>query len=152
MRFNLWDHDGHFRVKRYAGQRCLPKCVIQRHSGRTLAVMVWDVILYHGRSSLLRIVVNLNSNRYIRGVLQPENVPFLQGIPGAICQQDNAHPHVAKTSREFCSAQRMQSLPWPVHSPGLFIPPIEHVWDLVGQRLARDPSPAASKNELWLRF
>ncbi|GFX84877.1 transposable element Tcb1 transposase [Trichonephila clavipes] len=25
--------------------------------------------------------------------------------------------------------------------------PIEHVWDLVGRRLARDPRPAASKNE-----
>ena len=28
--------------------------------------------------------------------------------------------------------------------------PIEHVWDLVGRHLARDPRPAASKDELWL--
>ena len=30
--------------------------------------------------------------------------------------------------------------------------PIEHVRDLVGRRLARDPRPAASKDELWLRI
>ncbi|GFX41422.1 transposable element Tc1 transposase [Trichonephila clavipes] len=30
--------------------------------------------------------------------------------------------------------------------------PIEHVWDLVGRRLARDPRPAASKDELLLRI
>ncbi|GFW95861.1 transposable element Tcb1 transposase [Trichonephila clavipes] len=29
--------------------------------------------------------------------------------------------------------------------------PIEHVWDFDGQRLARDPCPAASKDELLPR-
>nr|XP_042910796.1 uncharacterized protein LOC107441252 [Parasteatoda tepidariorum] len=97
-RFNLWTHDGRVRVRRYAGQRCLPECIIERHSGRTPGVMVWGAISYHGRSNLIRIEGNLNSNRYVREVLQPEVVPFLQGIPGAIFQQDNARPHVARTS------------------------------------------------------
>ncbi|GFW30470.1 uncharacterized protein TNCV_454081 [Trichonephila clavipes] len=30
--------------------------------------------------------------------------------------------------------------------------PFEHVWDMVGRRLARDPRPAASKDELLLRI
>ncbi|GFV83715.1 hypothetical protein TNCV_2555031 [Trichonephila clavipes] len=30
--------------------------------------------------------------------------------------------------------------------------PIEHVWDLAGRRLARDPRPAASKDELLLHI
>ncbi|GFT71631.1 hypothetical protein TNCV_3020991 [Trichonephila clavipes] len=30
--------------------------------------------------------------------------------------------------------------------------PIEHAWDLAGQRLTRDPRPAASKDELLLRI
>ncbi|GFV87624.1 transposable element Tcb1 transposase [Trichonephila clavipes] len=30
--------------------------------------------------------------------------------------------------------------------------PIENVWDLVGWRLARDPCPAASKDEFLLRI
>ncbi|GFT83926.1 hypothetical protein TNCV_2020081 [Trichonephila clavipes] len=78
-------------------------------------------------------------------VMRLEVVPFLQGNPGAIFQQDNARPHVAKTVRDFCSTQHMQLLPWPAYSPDMS--PIKHVWDLVGQRLARDPRPATSKDE-----
>ncbi|GFV72477.1 transposable element Tcb1 transposase [Trichonephila clavipes] len=42
----------------------------------------------------------------------------------------------------------MQLLPWPTYSPDMS--PIEHVWDLVGRRLSRDPLPTASKEELLL--
>ncbi|GFV37901.1 transposable element Tc1 transposase [Trichonephila clavipes] len=66
--FNLWNHDGCIRVRRYAGERCLPECVIERNSGLTTGVMVWDAISYHGRPNLLRIEGNLNSNRYVREV------------------------------------------------------------------------------------
>ncbi|GFS89745.1 transposable element Tcb2 transposase [Trichonephila clavipes] len=45
-------------------------------------------------------------------------------------------------------AQHMQLLPWLVYLPD--ISPIEHVWDLVGRRLARDPRPTASKDERLL--
>ena len=83
-------------------------------------------------------------------MLQPEIVRFFLGISVAIFQQDNARPHIAKTVRNFCSAQRMQHLPWPAYSPD--ISPIEQVWDLVDRRLARDPPPAASKDDLWLRI
>ncbi|GFU23342.1 transposable element Tc1 transposase [Trichonephila clavipes] len=110
-RFNLWDHDGRIRVRRYAGEFCLPECVIERHSGLIPGVMVWDAISYHGRSNFLRTESNFNSNKYGREVLQPEVVPFLEGIPGAIFHQDNARAHVAKIVRDFCSAQHMQLFP-----------------------------------------
>ncbi|GFV70352.1 hypothetical protein TNCV_4797711 [Trichonephila clavipes] len=42
----------------------------------------------------------------------------------------------------------MQLLPWSGYSPDML--PIEHVWDLVGRRLARDPRP--SKDEFFLRI
>ena len=29
---------------------------------------------------------------------------------------------------------------------------IEHMWDIVGRRLARDPHISASKDDLWLRI
>ncbi|GFV34866.1 transposable element Tcb2 transposase [Trichonephila clavipes] len=77
-----------------------------------------------------------------------EVTPFLQGIPGAIFQLDNAHLHFAKTVRDFCSAQHMQLLPWPVYSPDML--PIEHMLDFFGWRLACDPRSAASKDELLL--
>ncbi|GFW65840.1 transposable element Tcb2 transposase [Trichonephila clavipes] len=102
--------------------------VIERHSGLTPRVMVWGTISYHGRSNLLRI----------------------EGIPGAIFQQDNARPHVANTVRDFCSAQHMQLLLQPTYSSDML--PTEHVLDLVGWRLTRDLRPAASKDKLLLRI
>ncbi|GFT88856.1 transposable element Tc1 transposase [Trichonephila clavipes] len=75
--FHLWDHYGCIRVRRYASERFLPECVIERQSGLTLGVMVCDSISYHGRSNLLRIEGNLNSNRYVLEVLLPKVVPFL---------------------------------------------------------------------------
>ncbi|GFT60006.1 transposable element Tcb2 transposase [Trichonephila clavipes] len=112
--------------------------------------MIWSAIPHHGPSNLLRIESNLNSNRYVREMLKLEVVPFLQGIPGAIFLQDIARPHLAKTVRDFCSAQHMQLLPWPAYSPDLS--PFEHVWDLVGWRLARDPRPAALIDEFLMRI
>ncbi|GFU20505.1 transposable element Tc1 transposase [Trichonephila clavipes] len=112
-RVNLWDHDGCIRVRRYAAERCLPGCIIERHSGLKPSNML-------------------------------EFVPFLQGIPGAAFQQNNALPHVAMIVLDFSSDQHMQLLPWPEFSPDLS--PIEHVCDLVCLRLARDPLPAASKD------
>ncbi|GFV30534.1 transposable element Tcb2 transposase [Trichonephila clavipes] len=102
-RFNLWNHDGRISVRRYAGEHCLPECVIERHSGLTTGVML-----------------------------------------------DNARSYIAKTVRDFCSAQHTQLLPWPAYSPDMS--PIEHVWDWVGRRLARNPRPAVSKDELLLRI
>ncbi|GFY12179.1 hypothetical protein TNCV_3097331 [Trichonephila clavipes] len=85
--------------------------------------MVWGAISYHGQFYLLRIEGNINSNWHIREVLQPEVVSFLRGIPGAIYQQDNARPYVAKTVLDFCSAQHMLLLP----RPSRYMSPIEHV-------------------------
>ncbi|GFY24918.1 hypothetical protein TNCV_2691091 [Trichonephila clavipes] len=65
-------------------------------------------------------------------------------------RQDNARPHVANSIRDFCSAQHMQLLYWPAFSPDMS--PIEHVWDLVTRRFARDSRPAAAKDELLLHI
>ncbi|GFS68140.1 uncharacterized protein TNCV_438971 [Trichonephila clavipes] len=45
--FNLCNHDDRVRVRRYAGERYLPECAIERHSGLTPGVMVWGAISYH---------------------------------------------------------------------------------------------------------
>ncbi|GFX53319.1 transposable element Tc1 transposase [Trichonephila clavipes] len=51
--------------------------------------------------------------------------PFLNGLPGAIFQQDNARPHTARVAQEFL--RHFQTLPWPARSPDLS--PVELVWD-----------------------
>ena len=91
---------------------------------------------------MLRIEGNLNSNRFVHEVLQPEVVLFLQGILGAIFPQDNVRPQTAKNVRDFRSDQCMQLLPSPAYSPDMS--PMEHELYLVGQHLARDRRLAAS--------
>ncbi|GFX97958.1 transposable element Tc1 transposase [Trichonephila clavipes] len=71
-RTTLRDHDGRIRVTRYAGERCLPECVLERQSGLTPGDS------YHRQSNLLED--NFNSNIYVREMPQPEVVPFLQGF------------------------------------------------------------------------
>ncbi|GFW55002.1 transposable element Tcb2 transposase [Trichonephila clavipes] len=83
-------------------------------------------------------------------ILQPQAIPFLQGLPGAVFQQDNPRPHVAKTVKSYLDSQQVQLLPWSAYSPDMS--PIEHVWDIVGWRLARHLRPVASTDELWLRI
>ncbi|GFV63152.1 transposable element Tcb2 transposase [Trichonephila clavipes] len=39
--------------------------------------------------------------------------PFLNGLPGAIFQQDNAGPHTARVAEDFL--RHFQTLPWPAH-------------------------------------
>ncbi|GFT22410.1 transposable element Tcb2 transposase [Trichonephila clavipes] len=77
---------------------------------------------------------------FVLDAMTPEVVPFLRSIPGAIFQQDNVRPYVAKTIPYFCSAQHMHLLPWPAYLEDMS--PIEHVWDLVGRHFAHDPRPA----------
>ncbi|GFW41015.1 transposable element Tcb2 transposase [Trichonephila clavipes] len=82
---------------------------------------------------------------YVSEMLQPKIIPFLQGNPRDVFQQDNALPYVAKTVRDLCSSQHMQLVPCPNYSP--YKSPIENICDLAGQRLARNPRPAANKTK-----
>ncbi|GFV46024.1 uncharacterized protein TNCV_2200341 [Trichonephila clavipes] len=58
--------------------------------------------------------------------------------------------HRTASFRQSAAPQHMQLLPCPAYSSDMS--PIEHVWDLFGRRLIRDPRPAASKDELLLHI
>ena len=78
---------------------------------------------------LVRIAGTLNSQRYISEVLEPVVLPYLQGLPTAIFQQDNARPHVARIVQRFFVNRQIELLPWPARSPDLS--PIENMWSMV---------------------
>ncbi|GFW48542.1 transposable element Tcb2 transposase [Trichonephila clavipes] len=88
-------------------------------------VRVWRRPAYDNRSTLIVIRGTLTCQRYVDDILRPHVGPFLNGLPGAIFQQDNARPHTARVAQDFLS--HFQTLPWPARSPDLS--PVEHVWN-----------------------
>jgi len=85
--------------------------------------------------------------RYRDDILRPIVVPFVQRhAPGAICQQDNATPHTRHVIRMFLRQNIVQVLDWPVMSPDLSL--IEHVWDVLGQRVRRRQKKPRNLQEL----
>ncbi|UYV65641.1 hypothetical protein LAZ67_3004938 [Cordylochernes scorpioides] len=126
--------------------RTVAHCVMHRHTGPAPGIMVWNGMGYHSRTPLVRIAGTLNSQRYISEVLEPVVLPYLQGLPTAIFQQDNARPPVARIVQKFFVNRQIELLPWPARSPDLS--PIENMWSMVSQRLTQITSPAATPDQL----
>ncbi|GFW14849.1 transposable element Tcb2 transposase [Trichonephila clavipes] len=92
--------------------------------------MVWVAITYDRRSTLIVMPGTLTGQRYVDDILRPHVGPFLNALPGAIFQQDNARPHTASIAQDFL--RHFQTLPLPARSTNLS--PVEPVWDqLKGQ-------------------
>ncbi|UYV83620.1 hypothetical protein LAZ67_23001706 [Cordylochernes scorpioides] len=143
-RFCLSSDSRRVRVWRRRGERSNPAAIVERPTVRQREIMVWGAIAYDSRSPLLRIQGTMTAQRYVDDVLRPVTLPYLQGVPNALYQQDNARPHTARIIQQ--ALQDVQMLPWPPYPPDLS--PIEHVWDIIGRRLHALPQPR-SEDELW---
>ncbi|GFV52076.1 DDE_3 domain-containing protein [Trichonephila clavipes] len=93
--------------------------------------MVWGAIAYDSQSPLIVMGGAVTDQRYVDDILRPHVEPFLNGLPGAILQQDNARPHTARFAQDFL--RHFQTLPWPVRSPDLS--PVEHVWEQLKRQM-----------------
>ncbi|GFW53224.1 transposable element Tc1 transposase [Trichonephila clavipes] len=132
-RFVLGTDDNRVRVWRCPGERYNSPHTVIRHSARTAGVMVWTAIAYDSWSTLIVMRGTLTGQRYVDDILRPHVVPFLNGLPGAIFQQDNGRSHRARVAQDFLS--HFQTLPWPpTHSPDLS--PVEHVWDQLKRQMS----------------
>ncbi|UYV82649.1 hypothetical protein LAZ67_22000377 [Cordylochernes scorpioides] len=118
-RFCLSSDSRRVRVWRRRGERSNPAAIVERPTVRQRGIMVWGAIVYDSRSPLLRIQGTMTAQRYVDDVLRPVTLPYLQGVPNALYQQDNARPHTARS-----------------------------VWDIIGRRLHALPQPR-SEDELW---
>ena len=112
-----------------------------------------EEVLWYGAAYLF---VPVQSQRYINEVLQPVVLPFVQQH-NVVLQYDNARPHRARIVQQFLQQNNVDHLDWPARSPDLS--PIEHVWDILGQRVRqRVPGPrtlqalGAALQEEWRRI
>ncbi|GFV89665.1 transposable element Tc1 transposase [Trichonephila clavipes] len=85
----------------------------------------WQKVVFSDES---RFVLGTNDNR-VRVWRRPG--PFLNGLPGAIFQQDNARSHTARVAQNFL--HHFQTLQWPARFPDLS--PVEHVWDQLKRQM-----------------
>ncbi|GFY14929.1 transposable element Tcb2 transposase [Trichonephila clavipes] len=133
-RFVLGTDDNRVRVWRRPGELYNPPPhSVLRHTANTAGVMVSRATGYDSWSTLIVMHRALKGQRYVDDILRPHVGPFVNGLPEAILQQDNALPLTARVAQDF--VRHFQTLPWPVRSPDLS--PVEHVWD---QRKRQIPS------------
>ncbi|UYV84701.1 hypothetical protein LAZ67_X003137 [Cordylochernes scorpioides] len=126
-RFCLSSDSRRLRVWRRCGERSNPAAIVERPTVRQSGIMVWGAIAYDSRSPLLRIQGTMTAQRYVDDVLRPVTLPYLQEVPNALYQQDNARPHTARISQQALE---------------------DHVWDIIGRRLHALPQPRL-EDVLW---
>ncbi|GFT02107.1 transposable element Tc3 transposase [Trichonephila clavipes] len=130
-RFVLGTDDNRVRVWRHPGERYNSPHTVLCHTARTAGVMVWGAIAYDSQSTLIVMRGTLKGQHYVDDILRPHVGPFLNGLPGAIFQQDKARPHTARVAQDFL--RYYQILPWPAQSPDLS--PVEQVWDQLKRQM-----------------
>ncbi|GFX83500.1 transposable element Tc1 transposase [Trichonephila clavipes] len=129
--FVLGTDDNRVRVWRCPSKRYTSPHTVLRHTAHAAGVMVWRAIAYDSRSTLIVMRGTLTGQRYVDDILRPHVGSFLNGLSGAIFQQDNARPHTARVAQDFL--RHFQTLPWPARSPNLS--PVEHVWDQLKRQM-----------------
>ncbi|GFW43514.1 hypothetical protein TNCV_4768671 [Trichonephila clavipes] len=96
----LQHHDGRIRVWRHRGERMLNSCVMPRHTGLALGIIVWDGIGCLSRTPLVRIAGTLNSQRYIFEVLEPVALHSGLGHIHISTETTTRDPHCPKVLRQ----------------------------------------------------
>ncbi|GFX20181.1 transposable element Tcb2 transposase [Trichonephila clavipes] len=84
--------------------------ISERYTAPTAGVMEWSAIAYNTRSLLVLIHGIITVQRYVHDILQPHVLSFMQRLPGANFQQDNAQSHTARVSKD--GLRTVTTLPW----------------------------------------
>ena len=150
-RFCLQSDSRRIRIWRESGTRFRPSNILERDSYRGGSVMVWAGIMITARTPLQEVVrVNrqgLTAARYRDEILLPHVRLFRGAVgPDFLLMDDNARPHRAAVVEEFLQTEDIARMDWPARSPDLN--PIEHVWDMLGRRVASRQHPPITLQDL----
>ncbi|GFV68321.1 transposable element Tcb1 transposase [Trichonephila clavipes] len=140
-RFSLHSESRRTLIWRAPGTRYHQEDPIERHRYGGAGWLVWGGIILGSRTDLHVQSVTMTGHIYRDDILE-QHVRLFRGGMGAefLFRDDNARPHRANIVDECLQSEDITRMDWPAYLPDLN--PIEHVWDMLGRRIAtRQPPP-----------
>ncbi|GFV49077.1 transposable element Tc3 transposase [Trichonephila clavipes] len=145
--FSLQSHSRRTLIWRAPGTRYHQENTIERHRYGGAGWLVWGGIILGSRIDLQVQSVTMTGHIY-RDVILEQHVRLFRGAMGAefLFMDDNTRPHRANNVDECLHSEDIPRMDWPSYSPDLN--PIEHVWDMLGRRIAARQPPPTCLSEL----
>ncbi|GBM76089.1 Transposable element Tc3 transposase [Araneus ventricosus] len=146
-RFSLQADSRRTFIWRAPGTRYHQENTIERHRYCGAGWLVWGGIILGSRTDLHVQSVTMTGHIY-RDVILEQHVRLFRGAVGAefLFTDDNARPHRANIVGECLQSEDITRMDWPAYSSDLN--PIEHVWDMLGRRIAASQPPPTCLPEL----
>ncbi|KFM57771.1 Transposable element Tcb1 transposase, partial [Stegodyphus mimosarum] len=113
--------------------------IIERHRYGGAEVLVWGGM---GSRTDLYVQIGTMTSQIYQDVILEQHVRLFRVAMGAqfVFMDDNARPHRANIVSECLQSEDITRMDWPAFS--LDLNPLEHVWDMLGRRVAaRQPPP-----------
>ncbi|GFW90061.1 transposable element Tcb1 transposase [Trichonephila clavipes] len=146
-RFSLKSDSRRTLIWRAPGTRYHQENTIERHRYGSAGWLVWGGIILGSRTDLHVQSITMIGHIF-RDVILEQHVRLFQGAMGAefLFMEDNARLHRKNIVDECLQSEDITRMDWPTYSPDLN--PIEHVWDMLGRRIAARQHPSTCLPEL----